>query len=133
MKKQTEVTHCRDVFGVRREIKVTDVNEFLSPGAVLEQRLVRVNEQVYVRKFVSSEAGRREPRRYDLLDNEIRAGTRLGQVFAGRYPPELASLVAYNIDAEEPFALLREYTGIPAAAVLSRLSDQERKQFEQSL
>jgi hypothetical protein len=130
---QTEVVRCRYVTGVLQEIKIEDVNEFRTPGSVLEQRLVRVNGRVYVRKFVSRAAGSRNPRLYDLLDNEIRAGTRLGQVFPEKFPPELASLVAYNIDVEEPFVLLREYVGEPAAGLATRFDDSQRKQFEHRL
>jgi hypothetical protein len=128
-----EVVRCRYASGVLREIEIEDLNEFVTPGAALEQRLVRVNGRPFVCKFVSRAAGSRNPRLYDLLDNEIRAGTRLVQSFPDRYPPELACLVAYNIDAEEPFVLLREYTGVPVAGPASRFQDAERKQFEHAL
>lgn len=124
---------CRYVTGLLAEIEVEDLNEFLTPASLLEQRLVKVNGRVYVRKYVSRPAGERTPRLYDLLDNEIRAGTRLGQAFPGRYPDELARLVAYNIDAEEPFVLLTEYIGDPAAGRVARFGDTQRRQFEHGL
>ncbi|WP_447001929.1 hypothetical protein ACRAKI_19460 [Saccharothrix isguenensis] len=129
----TEVVRCRYVTGVLAEIEVEDLNEFVTPGAALEQRLVKVNGRLYVRKYVSRAAGSRNPRLYDLLHNEIRAGTRLGQVYPERYPAELSQLVAYNIDAEEPFVLLREYVGAPASPELPRFDDTRRRQFESGL
>ncbi|WP_158851432.1 hypothetical protein [Saccharothrix deserti] len=130
---QSEVVRCRDVMGVLREITVDDVNEFVSPGSVLQQRLVRVNQRVYVRKYVSRAAGRQNPRLYELLENEVRAGTRLGQVFHDAYPRELARLVAYNVDVEEPFVLLHEYIGEPAAGAVTRFDDARRRRFEHEL
>ncbi|MEU5261136.1 hypothetical protein [Amycolatopsis sp. NPDC021455] len=129
-----EVVTCRDVFGRRREIKLTDRSEFITPGAVLEQRMVVANDLVLVRKFVSPAAGRRQPYRYDLLDNEIRAGTRIGQVFGPRnHPDELPRLVGYNMDDDEPFVLLRAYLGEPAAAAATRLDDGQRRNFQLGL
>jgi hypothetical protein len=125
---------CRNVRGVLLKVELTDRGEFVTPGSVLEQRLVMAqNQQVFVRKFVSQAAGERNPRLYDLLDNEIRAGTRLGQVFGDRYPPELARLAAYNMDAEEPFVLLHEYLGEPARGRAIRLDDAQRRLFQVSL
>ncbi|HEX6343562.1 hypothetical protein [Umezawaea sp.] len=128
-----ELVRCRYVTGVLAEIEVEELNEFVTPGAALEQRLVKVNGRLYLRKYVSRAAGRRNPRLYDLLRNEIRAGARLGQVFPDRYPAELPRLVAYNIDAEEPFALLREYAGSPAAEHVARFDDVQRRRFESGL
>jgi hypothetical protein len=128
-----DVVRCRYVTGLLAEVEVEDLNEFLTPASVLEQRLVKVNGRVYVRKYVSRPAGERNPRLYDLLDNEIRAGTRLGQAFPDRYPDELTRLVAYNIDAEEPFVLLTEYIGAPAPGQVAKFGDAQRRQFEQGL
>jgi hypothetical protein len=130
---QTEVVRCRYVTGLLDEVTLHDLAEFRSPGSALEQRLVRVNGRTYVRKFVSRKEGNRNPRLYGLLDNEIRAGTRLGQVFPDRFPAEVANLVAYNVDVEEPFVLLREYAGEPVANLVSRFGDAERRQFEHGL
>ncbi|MBP2335024.1 hypothetical protein JOF41_001202 [Saccharothrix coeruleofusca] len=128
-----EPERCRDVFGVLREVVVEDVGEFVTPGSVLEQRLVHVDGALFVRKYVSRAAGARDPRRYDLLDREVRAGTRLGQVFKRLYPRELARLAAYNLDVEEPFALLHAYHGEPAIGPASRFAEDERRRFEQEL
>lgn len=128
-----DTVRCRYVTGLLAEIEVEDLNEFLTPASALEQQLVKVNGRVYVRKYVSRPAGERNPRLYDLLENEIRAGTRLGQAFPGRYPDELARLVAYNIDAEEPFVLLTEYIGAPAPGQVARFGDSQRRQFEHGL
>src|SRR4051794_4461600 len=133
MEASNEVVRCRDVTGRLRDITLTDQSEFVSPGAALEQRIVLANQQRFVRKFVSRPAGRRNPRLYTLLDNEIRAGARLGQFYTDEYPPELAKLVAYNVDVEEPFVLLRAYTGEPAAAGVKGFDDDQRRQFDLSL
>lgn len=130
---QREVVRCRYLSGVLKEIEIERLNEFVTPGALLEQRFVRVNGRVFVCKYVSRAAGHRDPRLYDLLDNEVRAGTRLGHCYPGRYPAELAQLVAYNIDAEEPFLLLREYAGVPMAEPAHRFKDAERRQVERGL
>jgi hypothetical protein len=133
-----EEVRFRNVFGKLGKITLVERNEFVTPGSLLEQRLVVVKsdqavsepERVYVRKFVSREAGSKNPRLYDLLDNEVRAGARLGQVFSGPYPKELPRLVAYNMDAEEPFALLLEYSGQPAVSVVSRFDEAQRRLFQ---
>ncbi|MFC7612882.1 hypothetical protein ACFQV2_03710 [Actinokineospora soli] len=100
---------------------------------MLEQRVVQVNGSPYVRKYVSRDAAAREPWRYDRLVNEIRAGTRLAQVYGPRVPDELPWLVAYNIDAEEPFALLRAYHGYPVVDQVARFGPAEQRQFEVGL
>lgn len=130
---QSEVVRCRNVAGKLLEITLIDRSEFISPGSVLDQRHVTVNDRLFVRKYVSRAAGGRNPRYYDLLESEIRAGTRLGQFFADRYPVELACLAAYNMDVEEPFVLLRAYIGEPAANLVNQFHEPERRQFEAGL
>ncbi|WP_086843585.1 hypothetical protein [Amycolatopsis kentuckyensis] len=130
MAERTESVLCRDVHGRLREIRLSDQGAFVTPGSALQQRLVVANDQRLVRKSVPRAAGARDPRLYELLDNEVRAGTRLGQVYSGWYPAELARLVAYNMDAEEPFVLLRAYTGLPAADHVKNLGDAERREFQ---
>lgn len=125
-----ETVRCRDVTGRLREIRLSFGSDFVSPGSVLSQQLVKANEQLYVRKFVSRADGGRHPRLYRMLDNEVRAGTRLAQVFADRYPAELAQLVAYNMDTDEPFVLLRAYLGDPAAASLKHFDDAAGRRFQ---
>jgi hypothetical protein len=125
-----EVVRCRDVNGRLREITLVDRGTFNSRGSGLEHRLVSANNVPLVQKFVSRAAGERNTRLYELLDNEIRAGTRLGQVFSYHYPPELARLAAYNMDAEEPFVLLYAYTGEPAVGPVSRFDNSQRREFE---
>ena len=133
MNPRTEVVRCRDVTGRLRDITLTDNSEFVSPGAALEQRIVLAQQKRLIRKFVSRQAGRRDPRLYTLLDNEIRAGARLGQVYTEEYPPEIARLVAYNVDVEEPFALLRDYSGEPVVSAVKGFDEDQRRQFDLSL
>lgn len=130
MAERTEAVLCRDVHGRLREIRLTDQGAFVTPGSALQQRLVVAQDQRLVRKSVPRAAGARDPRLYELLDNEVRAGTRLGQVYSGSYPAELARLVAYNMDVEEPFVLLRAYPGLPAADQVKGLGDAERREFQ---
>lgn len=130
----TRTVRCRNVRGALLEIELTERGGFFTPGSLLEQDLVvAANKQVFVRKWVSPISGSHEPWRYDLLDNEIRAGARLGQVFGERYPRGLARLAAYNMDAEEPFVLLHHYIGEPALEVANRLEEQQRKAFQAGL
>ncbi|WIX92967.1 hypothetical protein [Amycolatopsis sp. DG1A-15b] len=130
MAERIESVLCRDVHGRLREIRLTDHGAFVTPGSALQQRLVVAHDQRLVRKFVPRAAGARDPRLYELLDNEVRAGTRLGQVYSGSYPAELARLVAYNMDVEEPFVLLRAYPGLPAADQVKGFDDAERREFQ---
>lgn len=125
-----KVVRYRSVFGKLGEKELAIRGEFVSPGSALDQRLVVAEHQVFLCKYVSRTSGERDPRLYDLLDNEIRAGARLGQVFGGHHPPELSSVVAYNLDDEEPFVLLRAYIGDPAAGLAQQLDDATRRQFQ---
>jgi len=125
---------CRNIRGQLLKVELVDRGEFVTPGSALEQRLVvAANQQVFVQKWVSKAAGDRDPRRYDLLDKEVRAGTRLGQVFGDQYPAELARLAAYNMDAEEPFVLLHQYLGEPVVPGASRLDDGQRRLLQVGL
>lgn len=122
---------CRDLFGTLRRIELTYQGEFSSPGSRLVQRLVTgANDVPLVHKSVPRMAGRREPRLYEVLDNEIRAMSRLGQVFGGDYPCELAALVGYNVDVEEPFVLLRAYAGEAAPSAVRGLDEGQRRQLQ---
>lgn len=130
---QIMTVRCRNVGGKLVEITWADHSEFVSPGSVLAKRIVVVSGKKYVRKFVSREAGERNPRLYDLLDNEVRACARFGQVFTDRYPAELPKLAGYNMDADEPFVLLQAYSGEPAAGPVSRFDNPHRQLFMVSL
>ncbi|HEX6351853.1 hypothetical protein [Actinophytocola sp.] len=123
----------RNVFGRLREIELVEGGAYDAPGSRLRQRLVVVKNRSYVYKCVPRADGNREPALYDMLDNEVRAGTRLGQVYADRYPPELARLAAYNVDAEEPFVLFYAYAGDPATGLATRLEPEHRRLFEVGL
>lgn len=133
MSEEVKVIRGRTMLGLLREIELVDEGSFDAPGSRLEHHLVTAKNQTYIYKFVSRAAGAGDPGLYDLLDNEVRAGARLGQIYATRYPGELASLVAYNVDAEEPFALLRAYHGTPAAGRTNQLDSGARRQFEVGL
>ncbi|MFI5932222.1 hypothetical protein [Actinoplanes sp. NPDC051494] len=122
---------CRDVGGRIRTLRLTDHGAFSSPGSALPQRLVMPPSGVpLVRKSVPPGAA---PELYTLLDNEVRAGTRLGQVYAGGYPQELACVVGYDMDAAEPFVLLRAYAGEPAPDVAGRLDESRRRMLQTGL
>lgn len=123
---------CRDVFGKLVEFTMVERELVKSPQARLDQRLVVAMARLYLYKSVPLEAGRRDPYLYTLLDNEVRAGCRLGQVFR-RYPKALARLVAYNVDVEEPFVLFDAYVGEPAADHADRFDDTRRWRFQVGL
>lgn len=120
----------RDVHGRLKEFTFTERGPFVSPGSRLTQRLVVINSHLYLYKSVPPEVGGSYPQLYELLDREIRAGTRLGQVYWDAYPPELARLMAYNVDLDEPFVLLQAYAGQPVAAQTSRFDDAQRWRFQ---
>ena len=131
MHKKTEAVRCRDVYGRLRDLELSDRGDFASPGSALEQHLAETaSGALLIRKVVTQAAGRRDARCYDLLDHEVRAGTRLGQVFGDRYPPELARLVGYNLDVEEPFLLMHFYRGEPAAGQVAQFDEAQRRQFQ---
>jgi hypothetical protein len=123
----------RDLAGRPREVEFTEEGPHSSPGSSLRQRLVATNGNTFVLKSVPPEAGARNPALFGLLDNEIRAGARLGYVYAHQYPAELTRLAGYNVDVEEPFALLHAYAGRPVAEVMSGLDDHRRRQVQVGL
>jgi hypothetical protein len=60
------------------------------------------------------------------LENEIRATTRLRQLFrAGRYPENLPCVIGFDLTAVEPFALFTGYTGEPLTKHLGGLDEAE--------
>jgi len=127
--------HYRNPFGVRDAGEFTIVGDLALPGAVLPARIVvdRTGRRM-VQKWVPYQLGNGNPGYFDLLDSEIRAGTRLAQVFAGtHYPVELPRLIGYDVDAREPFVLLDEYRGQPATQHASRLTQHQRHRFQVSL
>lgn len=121
---------CRDLSGALHRVRLTDLGPFSSPASTLHQRLVTgPNDVPFLCKSVPREDGRRDPRRYQVLDNEIRVLAHLTRVFGGRIG-ELPALAGYNVDADEPFALLSRYVGQPAPEVV-RVLDQDRKRHFQ--
>lgn len=124
---------CRDVMGRLVEFTMDESDAVTASMARLDQRLVVTTAGRYLYKSVPLEAGRRDSYLYTLLDNEVRAGCRLGQVFSGRYPFALSRLVAYNVDVEEPFALFDTYLGDPAGAHVDRFDDTRRWHFQVGL
>lgn len=122
----------RDLSGRPRAVEFTDHGPSSSPGSALQQRLVSANTNSFVLKSVPREAGRRNAHLFDLLDNEIRAGARLGYVYARQYPAELTRLAGYNMDVEEPFALFHAYAGKPVSE-LTGLDDHRRRQLQVGL
>jgi hypothetical protein len=122
----------RDLSGRPRVVEFTDHGPCSSPGSALQQRLVSAGSNGFVQKLVPREAGRRNGHLFDLLDNEIRAGARLGYVYHRQYPAELTRLAGYNMDVEEPFALFHAYAGKPVSE-LTGLDDHRRRQLQVGL
>lgn len=125
-----ETVLFRDAFGTLHRVQLTDHGMFISPGSALSQRLVRANDVLLVHKSVPRLASQRNQHLYAMLDNEIRAGSRLVQVFHKDYPCELPFLVGYNMDVEEPFVLLRAYAGEAAPDAVRRLDDRQRRMLQ---
>jgi hypothetical protein len=122
----------RDLSGRPRVVEFADHGPSSSPGSALQQRLVGAGANQFVLKSVPREAGSRNGHLFDLLDNEIRAGARLGYVYAQQYPGELTRLAGYNMDVEEPFALFHAYPGKPVSE-LTGLDDHRRRQLQVGL
>ncbi len=110
-----ETVRYRDVGGVLRKIELEIGNELRLPGATLPARIVTDPTSVsMIQKWVPEQAGERAAGLYDLLDAEIRASTRLGQMYGGSgNPGHLPVAVGYNVDVAEPFVLLEPYRGVP--------------------
>jgi hypothetical protein len=128
----TITLRLRDLSGRPRAVQFTDHGPFGSPGSALQQRLVSTGGNSFVLKSVPRAEGSRNRYLFDLLDNEIRAGAHLGYVYGPHYPPELARLVGYNMDVEEPFAVLHAYAGKPVPE-MSGLDDHRRRQLQVGL
>jgi serine/threonine protein kinase len=70
----------------------------------------------------------------DALDNEIRVGIRLLHDHGtAAYPSQLARLVGYSIEADEPFALFVAYGGRPVQQFAGKLSTADLREFEVGL
>lgn len=125
----------RNAFGVRDTGEFTILGDLALPGAELPARIVADHTgRRMVAKWVPHRLGEGHPAYFDLLDREIRAGTRLAQVFTGtHYPVELPRLIGYDVDGREPFVLLEEYRGEPATQHANRLTQYERHRFFVSL
>lgn len=86
-----------------------------------------------LQKWVPASLPPRLPAAYDLLENEIRAGMRLLRRYGTSYPVEMARLVGYDADAEQPFLLVTQPRGEPLTAVAGQLLLAEQRAFETSL
>jgi hypothetical protein len=126
---------CRDESGQLRNWRLQVGEEVRLPGTALLVNKVLLDGAIpLIRKTVPIESGRSTPELYDLLDNEIRAGVRLaGRYSEHHYPAELSRLVGYCVDAEEPYVLLADYAGAPAAERVGGLMSQQRGLFSASL
>ncbi|WP_328475428.1 hypothetical protein OHA21_19145 [Actinoplanes sp. NBC_00393] len=121
---------CRDLHGNLHRVRLATRDGFATPASMLVQQIVTgPNDVPFLRKYVPAEAGRRDPRLYDLLDNEIRMIAQLTRVLGGR-AGEVPVLAGYNVDVEEPFVLLRPYAGQPAADGLRLLDQDGKRRFQ---
>jgi hypothetical protein len=87
---------------------------------------------VVVKKWLPSEVVSHHPELCELLENEARAGVRLGARFPLRYPTEVTRLIGYDLDGIEPFVLLTPLRGRPVDEVGQLLVDEQRR-FQVSL
>lgn len=101
---------CRRPLGAREDIEVIIKGDADHSPAGLPARTVIVDGIERLQKWVP----RDRPELFGRLDREVRAGVRFAQVYKDLpYPWELPRLVAYDVDGEEPFALLEPYRGVP--------------------
>jgi hypothetical protein len=109
--------------------------ETAADGSGLPARLLTADDGrvLAVQKWVPADLPSRLPAAYDLLENEIRAGTRLIRRYGRSYPVELARLVGYDVDAEQPFVLVTQPRGEPLDTVAGQLLLAEQRAFEASL
>ncbi|WP_018682954.1 hypothetical protein [Actinokineospora enzanensis] len=100
------------------EVKVDTALEH--PGSGLRSHRVRTADGlVYVQR---TPRGATTDRARALLDNEIRALARLTHAFPDD-PVPFPRLVGYDMDSADPWALVAEYRGKPARAVVGGLLD----------
>ncbi|GIH23100.1 hypothetical protein Aph01nite_14100 [Acrocarpospora phusangensis] len=104
-------------------------------GPFAERTLVRrTTGERFTMRYVPRAAGASDPGLYALLENEIRIGVRLTRrLGAQTYPDELARLVAYDADGEEPCVVFPAYSDEPAAAFAGQLLLDQQRAFQVSL
>jgi hypothetical protein len=128
-----ETVRYRDLGGVLRKTDLKFGNELLLPGAALPSRIVTNSTgETMIQKWVPEHVGECDAGFYDLLDAEIRAGVRLGQMYGssgnlGHFP----LITGYNVDVAEPFVLLEFYRAEPLTP--RRLDLVELREFAISL
>ena len=104
MTDKPEILHYRNAMGVLQRDEF-DVDEELPGVALAVRRVQQDNGRRLLQKFVPRHVGQQNAGYYDVLDREIRALTRLSQMFGQHYPVELPRIVGYNTDVEEPYLL----------------------------
>jgi hypothetical protein len=119
-----ETVRYRDLGGVLRKIDLQFGNEVHFPGAALSARIAtnRAGDNL-IQKWVPEHVGERDAGSYDLLDAEIWAGSRLGQMYGSGNRDHFPLAIGYNVDVAEPFVLLEPYRGAPLATRRLELND----------
>lgn len=128
-----ETMRYRDLGGVLRRTELEIGNELHLPSAALPARIVTDRASVsMIQKWVPEHVGERDTCSYDQLDAEIRASTRLGQMYGSSgNSRHLPAAIGYNVDVAEPFLLLEPYQGVPFS--FRRLELDELREFAISL
>jgi len=126
---------CHDVTG---RVETTWVQAEPWPAgqrdAIPTRKLVRADGGgLFTQKGIPPELGTRLPQVYDLLENEARIGVRLARRYAGSYPQELARLVGYALDDEEPYLLFAPFRGRLVADAQTDLMIDKQRLFQVSL
>ncbi|HEV8559477.1 MAG TPA: hypothetical protein VGR06_24310 [Actinophytocola sp.] len=98
------------------------------PGSALVTQRVRVapDDTMLVRR--SLRRGSADPA-YVLLDNEIRALARLSRAFPNEWARPFPTLVGYDVDSREPWALVSDYRGQPAREAVTGLLGKGQIEF----
>lgn len=115
--------------GRRTEWEVVIGERVTSPDPLLRTDRATLAEDgrtVLRRTLAMTDGDRLEPAER-LLDNEIRALTRLANRYpAQHYPAGLPRLIGYDFDSAEPFALIDDYRGEAATTSVLHLVTEQR-------
>jgi serine/threonine protein kinase len=133
----SEKLRYRTVRGETVEVEAipetADVQPCLPPLQARQLRLEAPDGPRIVRQVRRHETAADETA-YELIDNQVLAGLRLGRLAREReYPQVVSRLVGYDSDSAEPYVLLEPYRGRPIGESAGKLLTAERRSFQVSL
>jgi serine/threonine protein kinase len=133
----SEKLRYRTVSGETVEVEATpetaDVQPCTAPLHARQLRLELPGGPRVVRQVRRLEDAK-DDKAYELIDNEILAGLRMGRLARDSdYPSVVSHLVGYDSDSAEPYVLLEPYRGRPIGESAGKLLTAERRRFQVSL